>query len=44
MEPSGIISKTKMSALLAALKEIGDLKGSTDVQRFVLPGVAQLGD
>ena len=44
MEPTGKISKTKMTALLAALKEIGDLKGSTDVQRFVLPGVGQLGD
>ena len=44
LEPSGNISKTKMSALLAALKEIGDMKGSTDVQRFVLPGVGRLSD
>jgi ABC-type nitrate/sulfonate/bicarbonate transport system substrate-binding protein len=44
MEPTGSISKTKMGALLAALKEIGDLKGSTDVQRFVLPGVGHLSD
>jgi ABC-type nitrate/sulfonate/bicarbonate transport system substrate-binding protein len=44
MEPSGKVSKTKMKALLAALKEIGDLKGSMDVERFVLPGIAQLGD
>jgi hypothetical protein len=44
MEPTGKISKTKMQALLSALKGIGDLKGSTDVERFVLPGVAQLGD
>jgi ABC-type nitrate/sulfonate/bicarbonate transport system substrate-binding protein len=44
MEPSGKISKSKMGALLAALKEVGDLKGSTDVQRFVLPGIAQLSD
>jgi ABC-type nitrate/sulfonate/bicarbonate transport system substrate-binding protein len=44
MEPTGKISKTKMSAMLGALKEIGDLKGSTDVNRFVLPGIGQLGD
>jgi NitT/TauT family transport system substrate-binding protein len=44
MEPSGRVSKSKMDALLAALKKIGDLKGSTDLNRFVLPGVAQLGD
>jgi ABC-type nitrate/sulfonate/bicarbonate transport system substrate-binding protein len=44
MEPSGKISRTKMQALLNALKEIGDLKGPTDVKRFVLLGVAQLGD
>ena len=38
------VSRTKMSALLTALKTLGDLHGSTDVERFVLPGVAQLGD
>jgi NitT/TauT family transport system substrate-binding protein len=43
-EPSGQISRTKMGALLAALKQLGDLHGSTEVERFVLPGVAQLSD
>lgn len=43
-EPTGDISRKKMGALLAALKELGDLKGSTDVERFVLPGVARLTD
>ncbi len=43
-EPTGDISSKKLGALLAALKEIGDLKGSTDVTRFVLPGVAHLTD
>jgi NitT/TauT family transport system substrate-binding protein len=43
-EASGQISRTKMGALLAALKQLGDLKGSTEVERFVLPGVAQLGN
>ena len=44
IEGTGQVSKTKMGALLNALKELGDLKGSTDVGRFVLPGVAQLSD
>ncbi len=44
IEGTGRISKTKMGALLAALKELGDLKGSTEVQRFVLTGIAQLSD
>jgi NitT/TauT family transport system substrate-binding protein len=44
MDGSGRVSKSKMGALLAALKGLGDLKGSTDLKRFVLPGVAQLGD
>ena len=44
MERSGRVSKTKMNAILSALKELGDLKGSTELNRFVLPGIAQLGD
>jgi ABC-type nitrate/sulfonate/bicarbonate transport system substrate-binding protein len=43
-EPSGRVSKTKMGALLQALKSLGDVEGSTDVERFVLPGVTQLTD
>jgi hypothetical protein len=33
-----------MAALLKALKDLGDIDGSTDVERFVLPGVTQLTD
>ncbi len=44
MDGSGRVSKTKMGALLAALKSVGDLQGSTAVERFVLPGVGQLSD
>jgi hypothetical protein len=28
-----------MGALLKALKELGDVEGSTEVDRFMLPGV-----
>jgi NitT/TauT family transport system substrate-binding protein len=44
MEPTGRISKTKMSALLSAMKQLGDFQGSADVERYLLPGVAQLSD
>jgi len=38
-EPTGKISRVKMGALLKALKALGDVEGSTEVDRFVLPGV-----
>lgn len=43
-EPTGQISKSKMGALLTAIKQLGDFRGSTDIANYVLPGVAQLGD
>jgi ABC-type nitrate/sulfonate/bicarbonate transport system substrate-binding protein len=44
IEGTGRVSKSKIGPLLAALKAQGDLQGSTDVERFVLPGVGQLSD
>jgi NitT/TauT family transport system substrate-binding protein len=43
-ENTGKVSKRKMSALLEALKALGDVEGSIEVERFVLPGVTQLTD
>jgi NitT/TauT family transport system substrate-binding protein len=43
-ESTGQISKAKMVALLGALKQLGDFQASTDVEHYVLPGIAQLGD
>jgi NitT/TauT family transport system substrate-binding protein len=43
-ETTGKVSKAKMSALLAALKGLGDIEGSTDLEHFMLPGVTQLSD
>jgi len=37
---SGKVSRSKMTALLKVLKELGDVEGSIEVERFVLPGVA----
>jgi NitT/TauT family transport system substrate-binding protein len=43
-EPTGRISKTKMGALLSAVRQLGDFKGPADVETYVLPGIAQLSD
>jgi len=43
-EPTGQISRSKMGALLAAVKQLGDFRGSTDIGNYVVPGIAQLGD
>jgi ABC-type nitrate/sulfonate/bicarbonate transport system substrate-binding protein len=37
---SGKVSRSKMTALLKVLKELGDVEGSIEVERFVLPGIA----
>src|SRR5262249_10569235 len=38
-ETTGKLSKTKMGALLNALKGLGDVEGSVNIERFVLVGV-----
>jgi ABC-type nitrate/sulfonate/bicarbonate transport system substrate-binding protein len=43
-ETSGRISRMKLGALINALKGLGDIEGSTDIDRFILPGVTQLTD
>jgi len=43
-EPTGQISKARMVALLAALKQLGDFQAPMDVEHYILPGLAQLGD
>jgi len=41
---SGHISKTKMNALVSALRTLGDVQSPGNIERFVLPGVAELAD
>ena len=43
-EGTGKVSKTKMNALLAALRELGDISGGLTVERLLQPGVTQLSD
>jgi len=43
-ETTGKVSKTKMGALLNALKSLGDIEDPTNIERFVLPGMTQLTD
>ena len=44
IDGSGAVSKTKMRALLTAMKGLGDLDGSTEPERFVLSGIAKMGE
>lgn len=44
IDGSGAVSKTKMRALLTAMKGLGDLDGSTDPERFVLSGIAKMSE
>jgi NitT/TauT family transport system substrate-binding protein len=41
---TGKISRTKLNALLDALLGLGDLQSRGNIERFLLPGVAQLSD
>src|SRR5216684_1456797 len=41
---TGRISRRKMNALLDALLSLGDLQARGNIERFLLPGVAQLSD
>jgi NitT/TauT family transport system substrate-binding protein len=41
---TGKVSRTKMNAMLAALRELGDVSASLTVDRLLLPGVTQVAD
>lgn len=43
-EPTGKVSKTKMNAMLGALRELGDISPGLEVDRLLLPGVTQVSD
>jgi NitT/TauT family transport system substrate-binding protein len=43
-ERSGRVSRTKMNALVTALRTLGDVQSPGNIERFVLPGVAELAD
>jgi NitT/TauT family transport system substrate-binding protein len=43
-ESVGKVSRTKLGTLIAALKELGDIEGATNVDRFVMAGATELVD
>lgn len=43
-EPTGKVSRAKISALAKAMESLGDLPGALDDDKVVLPGVTQLTD
>jgi hypothetical protein len=40
----GKVSRARMNAMLAALRELGDITPTLDVDRLLLPGVTQVTD
>jgi ABC-type nitrate/sulfonate/bicarbonate transport system substrate-binding protein len=44
LEPTGTISRTKLTALVGALQELGDIPAGFTIERLVLPGITQLSD
>jgi NitT/TauT family transport system substrate-binding protein len=43
-DAGGKVSRAKMNAMLAALRELGDISGDLTVDRLLLPGVTQVTD
>jgi NitT/TauT family transport system substrate-binding protein len=43
-DAGGKVSRTKMNAMLAALRELGDISPELNVDRLILPGVTQMTD
>jgi ABC-type nitrate/sulfonate/bicarbonate transport system substrate-binding protein len=41
-EPTGKVSRSKLSALAKAMESLGDLPGALDVDKVILPGVTQM--
>jgi ABC-type nitrate/sulfonate/bicarbonate transport system substrate-binding protein len=44
LEPTGKVSRAKLSALVGALQELGDLPSGFAIERLILPGVTQMSD
>jgi NitT/TauT family transport system substrate-binding protein len=43
-EQNGVISRTKLKALIAAMAQLGDLPNDTAIETLVMPDTATLGD
>ena len=43
-EPTGKVSRSKLSNLAKAMESLGDLPGALDVDKAVLPGIIQMTD
>jgi NitT/TauT family transport system substrate-binding protein len=43
-EPTGKVSRAKLSALAKAMESLGDLPGALDINKVILPGVTQMTD
>ena len=44
LEPTGKVSRGKLTALVGALQELGDIPAGFEIERLILPGLTQLSD
>jgi NitT/TauT family transport system substrate-binding protein len=43
-EPTGIVSRSKLTNLVKALRDLGDIEGSADVERLLMPTLTHVSD
>jgi NitT/TauT family transport system substrate-binding protein len=43
-EPAGIVSRSRLTNLVKALRDLGDIEGSTDVDRLLMPTLTHVSD
>jgi NitT/TauT family transport system substrate-binding protein len=43
-EPTGKVSRAKLTNLITVLRDLGDIEGSTDVERLLTPGLTQVSE
>jgi NitT/TauT family transport system substrate-binding protein len=43
-EPTGTVSRSKLANLLKALRDLGDIEGSTDIDRLLMPTLTHVSD
>ena len=43
-EPTGIVSRLKLTNLVKALRDLGDIEGSTDIDHLLRPTLTHVSD
>jgi hypothetical protein len=43
-EPTGMVSRSKLANLVNALRDLGDIEGSTDIDHLLMPTLTHVSD